>query len=90
LPLVFDRFYRADEARSRDDGGAGLGLSIVKSICSMHGAEIEVSSQIGEGSCFRVRFPRRLIPLGPARPADSSEELRPSSPEQILTAGGAG
>jgi heavy metal sensor kinase len=74
LPLVFDRFYRADEARSRDDGGAGLGLSIVKSICSMHGAEIEVSSQLGEGSCFRVRFPRRRISLSEARPADNSEE----------------
>jgi heavy metal sensor kinase len=63
LPLVFERFYRADEARSRDDGGAGLGLAIVKSICSMHGAEIEVSSQLGEGSCFRVRFSRRLDSL---------------------------
>ena len=69
LPLVFDRFYRADEARSRDDGGAGLGLSIVKSICSMHGADIEVSSQAGKGSCFRVRFPRRVVSLTAARPA---------------------
>ncbi len=85
LPLVFDRFYRADEARSRDDGGAGLGLSIVKSICSMHGADIEVSSQFGEGSCFRVRFPRRLVSLSPARPANSSEGVRTSA-ERILTA----
>ena len=60
LPRVFDRFYRADEARARDDGGAGLGLSIVKSICAMHGAEIEVVSKVGEGSRFRVRFPRRI------------------------------
>jgi signal transduction histidine kinase len=73
LPLVFDRFYRADEARSRDDGGAGLGLSIVKSICSMHRADIEVSSQLGEGSCFRVRFPRRLVSLGPAHPKRERE-----------------
>jgi heavy metal sensor kinase len=86
LPLVFDRFYRADEARSRDDGGAGLGLSIVKSICSMHGADIEVSSQLGEGSCFRVRFPRRRVSLGPTRPANTSEAVRP---DQILTATGA-
>jgi heavy metal sensor kinase len=89
LPLVFDRFYRADEARSRDDGGAGLGLSIVKSICSMHGADIEVSSQLGEGSCFRVRFPRRLVPLKPAPPANSSEGLQAVSADEILTAGGA-
>jgi heavy metal sensor kinase len=85
LPLVFDRFYRADEARSRDDGGAGLGLSIVKSICSMHGADIEVSSRLGEGSCFRVRFPRRPVSLSPARPPSSSEGMRAPA-ERILTA----
>jgi heavy metal sensor kinase len=68
LPLIFDRFYRADEARSRDDGGAGLGLSIVKSICTMHGADIEVSSQPGAGSCFRVRFSRRLDALSASPP----------------------
>ena len=86
LPHVFERFYRADEARSRDDGGAGLGLSIVRSICSMHGADIEVSSRLGEGSCFRVRFPRRLVSLCEARPAAGSEGLQPSSAEQILGA----
>lgn len=56
---VFDRFFRVDEARSREDGGAGLGLSIVKSICAMHGAEIGVESLVGTGSRFRVTFPRR-------------------------------
>lgn len=61
IPHVFDRFFRVDEARSREDGGAGLGLSIVKSICSVHGAEIEVESRLECGSCFRVRFPRRSI-----------------------------
>jgi heavy metal sensor kinase len=61
IPQVFDRFFRVEEGRSRNDGGAGLGLSIVKSICSLHGAEIEVTSQVGHGSCFRVRFPRRSI-----------------------------
>ena len=57
LPHVFDRFYRVDEARSRADGGAGLGLSIVRSICSAHGGEIEVDSAPGSGSCFRLKFP---------------------------------
>jgi heavy metal sensor kinase len=57
LPHVFDRFFRVDAARSREDGGAGLGLSIVKSICVAHGAEIEVDTALGKGSCFRVRFP---------------------------------
>jgi signal transduction histidine kinase len=61
IPHVFDRFFRVDEARAREDGGAGLGLSIVKSICAAHGAEIEVESRPECGSCFRVRFPRRSI-----------------------------
>jgi signal transduction histidine kinase len=58
IPHVFDRFFRVDEARSREDGGAGLGLSIVKSICSVHCADIEVESRVEAGSCFRVTFPR--------------------------------
>jgi heavy metal sensor kinase len=57
IPHVFDRFFRVDEARSREDGGAGLGLSIVKSISSMHGAEVDVESEPSRGSRFRVRFP---------------------------------
>ncbi len=59
LPHVFDRFYRADEARTRETGGAGLGLSIVQSICRAHGADIQVESSQGEqhGSLFRLRFP---------------------------------
>jgi heavy metal sensor kinase len=57
LPHVFKRFFRADSSRSREPGGAGLGLSIVKSICSAHGAEVEVLSAAGNGSTFRVRHP---------------------------------
>jgi len=57
IPHVFERFYRADKARSRDSGGAGLGLAIVKAICSAHGAEVEVSSQESQGSRFRVELP---------------------------------
>jgi heavy metal sensor kinase len=57
LAHVFKRFYRADDSRSREQGGAGLGLSIVKSICSAHGAQVEVLSSPGAGSTFRVRQP---------------------------------
>jgi signal transduction histidine kinase len=64
LPHVFERFFRVDGSRSRDQGGAGLGLSIVKSICSAHGAEIEVSALPQGGTCFQIRQP--LAPAGPA------------------------
>jgi heavy metal sensor kinase len=57
LPHVFDRFFRVDPARSADAGSAGLGLSIVKSICTAHGAEVDVESTVRKGSCFRVIFP---------------------------------
>jgi heavy metal sensor kinase len=57
LPHVFKRFFRVDGSRSRDQGGAGLGLSIVKSICDAHGARVEVSSTPGQGSRFRIRQP---------------------------------
>ncbi|HVY71227.1 MAG TPA: HAMP domain-containing sensor histidine kinase, partial [Verrucomicrobiae bacterium] len=56
---VFDRFFRVDKARSRDgdSGGAGLGLSIVKSICAAHNARVEVASAPGRGSTFTVELP---------------------------------
>jgi heavy metal sensor kinase len=57
LPHVFERFYRVDKARSRQLGGAGLGLSIVKSICTAHSGRVEVESKEGEGSSFRVELP---------------------------------
>jgi heavy metal sensor kinase len=72
LPHVFERFYRVDEARSREDGGGGLGLSIAKSICAAHGAQIEVESEVGNGSCFRLVFPRPGTATGPRASARTS------------------
>jgi len=57
LPHIFDRFYRADKARSRQLGGTGLGLSIVRSICQAHGGQVTVKSTEGRGSRFRVEVP---------------------------------
>ena len=57
LPHVFERFYRVDQTRSADAESAGLGLSIVKSICTAHGAQVEAASVPACGSRFRVRLP---------------------------------
>ena len=56
-PHVFERFYRGDEARSRDAGGFGLGLSIVKWIAEAHRGSVEFASTSGEGATFTVRLP---------------------------------
>jgi two-component system, OmpR family, sensor kinase len=57
LPHIFERFWRADAARSRDGGGTGLGLAIAKWIVDRQGGEVLVTSTPGVGSCFAVRLP---------------------------------
>lgn len=57
LERLFDRFYRTDKARSRDKGGTGLGLAVVKSILGAHGSDIEVESEPGKGTSFWFSLP---------------------------------
>ena len=57
LKNVFDRFWRADKARTYREGGTGLGLAIVKAIVESHGGKISVTSKLNVGSCFQVRIP---------------------------------
>jgi heavy metal sensor kinase len=57
LPRLFERFYRADESRSREQGGVGLGLAIAHSIAAAHGGAVEVASEFGCGTTFVVTLP---------------------------------
>jgi len=57
LDRVFERFFRIDPARSRNTGGSGLGLSIVKHVAHNHGGDVRVWSQLGSGSTFTIRLP---------------------------------
>jgi two-component system phosphate regulon sensor histidine kinase PhoR len=69
LPRITERFYRVSTSRSRESGGTGLGLAIVKHVLGLHGARLEISSEVGKGSTFACRFgaervhPRDSLPL---------------------------
>jgi len=57
LPRLTERFYRVDRSRSRESGGTGLGLAIVKHVMQRHGGSLHISSELGQGSCFKLVFP---------------------------------
>lgn len=56
-PRIFERFYRVDDARNRETGGTGLGLAIVRHVAEEHGGTVEVESELGWGSTFRIQIP---------------------------------
>jgi two-component system sensor histidine kinase SenX3 len=69
LDRIFERFYRVDQARSRDTGGTGLGLSIVRHVVRNHGGEVTVISREGEGSTFTLILPTHLSAEAPLESA---------------------
>ena len=78
---VFERFFRADPARSRQTGGTGLGLAIVKHVAANHGGEVTLWSRVGTGSTFTLRLPTTHAvprrPAGTAWPASTPSAWRP-------------
>jgi signal transduction histidine kinase len=80
LPHIFDRFYRVDKARTRSQGGAGLGLAIAQRIAQMHGGRIEATSDgtQGRGSTFSI-----WLPLAPERAALEAPRLTDTRPTPI-------
>lgn len=79
LDRVFERFYRVDQARSRNTGGSGLGLSIVKHTVQNHGGDVRVWSQPGRGSTFMIRLPLAEPAPSPVQTSETGPGESPAS-----------
>lgn len=81
LPRLTERFYRIDNSRSRDTGGTGLGLSIVKHVVQRHGGELDIQSEPGQGSTFRLVFPAARVRMDGAT-TDAAASPSPAGREE--------
>ncbi len=79
IERVFERFYRVDQARSRQTGGTGLGLAIVRHVVVNHHGSVEIESRLGEGSRFSLRLPA----AAPTTPATAPVRSEPPTPQTI-------
>jgi signal transduction histidine kinase len=75
LPYIFDRFRQADASASREFGGTGLGLALVKEVAKLHGGDVIVYSQFGKGSTFEVTLPLGTAHLQPQEVVDFVDDL---------------
>jgi two-component system, OmpR family, sensor histidine kinase SenX3 len=83
LDRIFERFYRVDYARSRANGGTGLGLAIVKHIAAIHGGDVSVWSQVGQGSTFTIKVPAHLHEAAPTLPEPMTSASPQRPPDQL-------
>ena len=72
ISRLTERFYRVEQSRSRDNGGSGLGLSIVKHVLSRHKGTLYIESKLGEGSLFRCDFPKEIVVSKASKGIDQS------------------
>jgi signal transduction histidine kinase len=76
-PRIFERFFKADPARTREAGGSGLGLALVKRIVELHGGRVRVESRLGGGSTFRVTLPVTRSSRAPRSGTDAADQAGP-------------
>jgi signal transduction histidine kinase/DNA-binding response OmpR family regulator len=87
LPRIFERFHRVEGARSRTHEGSGIGLSLVQEIVRLHGGSIDVESEEGAGTCFRVRIPAGFahLPADHVATGEIVDDLRPRHAQAYVT-----